>query len=147
MAVKINVVKMAGGMLAPYSDLDAERLGKFKTGVAYPVEIKRSRNPDFHGKVFAFFNFCFEHWSGDREFMDEAGQFDVFRRHMTVLAGYYDTFYNIAGEVRIEAKSISYANMEQQEFEELYSALIRVAVKRIFAGCDESIENKLMGFF
>lgn len=145
--MKINVTKLAGGMLAPFSDLDAERLSKFKTGEAYPIEIKKSRNPDFHGKVFAFFNFCFWHWKSDREFMDEAGQFDVFRRHMTVLAGYYDTFYNLNGDVRVEAKSISYASMGQQEFEELYNALIRVAVQKIFLGCDESIENKLMGFF
>lgn len=145
--MKINFRKEAGGMLIPATDLDADRMAKFKTGAIYPVEIKRSRNPDFHGKVFAFFNFCFEHWAGDREFMDEAGQFDVFRKHMTVLAGYYDTFYNIRGDVRVEAKSISYSNMEQEEFEQLYNALIRVAVQNIFVGCDESIENRLMGFF
>lgn len=147
MILKINFRKEAGGMLIPATDGDADRMAKFKTGAIYPVEIKRTRNPGFHGKVFKFFEFCFEHWAGDREFMDEAGQFDVFRKHMTVLAGYYDTYYNLSGDVRVEAKSISYGSMGQEEFEQLYSALIRVAVQKIFTGCDESIENRLMGFF
>ena len=143
----INMQKQPGGMLVPASDEDADRLQKFKSGEWYPVEIKRARNPAFHRKVFAFFNFCFEHWKSDREFMDEPGQKNVFRKHLTVLAGYYDSYYGIDGSVRVEAKSLSYANMEQQEFEEFYSALIAVAMRKIFKGCGPEIETRLLSFF
>ena len=145
--MKINIVKTAGGNLWPLDDMDAEKLTKFKTGEAYEIEIKKTRNPQFHRKVFAFFNFCFAHWKGDNEFQDELKQFDVFRNHLTVLAGYYDTYFNIQGEPRVEAKSLSYGNMSQEDFESLYSALINAAMAKLFQGCDVSIENKLLDFF
>lgn len=146
--MKIDFVKQAGGLLIPATDMDAERMTKFKTGETYPVEIKRTRNPDFHRKVFAFFHFCFDHWKGDNEFQSEALQFDVFRRHMTVLAGHYDQYVGIDHKVRIEAKSLSYGSMEQEEFEEVYNALIQVAMQKLFTeGDTEEVYNQLVGFF
>jgi len=106
-----------------------------------------SRNPQFHAKVFVFLKFCFDHWASDRQFMDEAGQFDVFRRNLTVLAGFYDSYHTISGEVRIEAKSLSYARMNEEEFKQCYTALINAAVRTIFKGCGKSIEDKLISFF
>jgi len=71
----------------------------------------------------------------------------VFRSHLTVLAGYYDSFAGIDGRVRVEAKSISYSNMTQEEFEQLYSALINAAIKHIFGDADENTRNQLYNFF
>lgn len=145
--MKIEVIKLAGGVLCAASDLDLEKLNKFKTNGQYTIEIKRARNPDFHRKVFAFFNFCFEHWRGDNEFQSESKQFDVFRNHLTVLAGFYESFYNIKGEVRVEAKSLSFSAMEQEEFEECYNALIRAAMQNIFNNADDNTYNQLRSFF
>jgi len=149
--MKLEFVKQYGGTLCPASDLIAEKMTKFKSGEVYQVEIKRARNPQFHSKVFAFFGFCFEHWCGDHtdiENMDLGAQFDVFRKQLTCMAGYYDTFHKIGGGVRVEAKSLSYGNMEQAEFEECYSALINAAIKHVFKGCnDDQILNRLQGFF
>ena len=141
------MIKTAGGNLLPMDDMDAEKLTKFKTGETYEIEIKLSRNPAFHRKVFAFFNFCFAHWKGDNEFQCEQKQFDVFRNNLTVLAGYYDAFYSIKGDARIEAKSISYSSMKQYDFEELYVALTKAALKHIFKTADENTYNQLIGFF
>jgi len=149
--MKLEMVKGYGGILAPASELVADKLTKFKSGEIYIIEIKKTRNPQFHAKVFAFFNFCFEYWSAentDLEHMEEPDQFDVFRKNLTVLAGYYDTYCKIGGGVRIEAKSLSFGNMEQEEFEAYYSALINAAIKNIFADTtDEKILNRLQGFF
>jgi hypothetical protein len=145
--MKIEMVKQPGGILAPATDEDSEALSKFKTGEQYQIEIKRARNPAFHRKTFAFFKFCFEHWSSDREFMNERGQFDVFRNNLTVLAGFYTEYYNLKGEVRIEAKSLSFGSMSQDEFEQHYQALIAAAMRNIFKGCDSSVENQLLSFF
>jgi hypothetical protein len=146
-AVKITFTKQLGGALIPASEVEAGRMDRFKSGEIYEIDIKLTRNPSFHGKVFEFFTFCFNYWRSDREFMDDPAQFDVFRKHMTVLAGYYDEFYTIDGTVRVEAKSISYANMDQADFEALYSALINVALAKIFVGADENIEAQLLSFF
>ena len=146
--MKLTAIKQAG-VLIPAYDKDAELLQKVKQGEAVEISIKIQRNYDFHKKVFAFLNFCFEHWLAgvEIESLDHNKQFDVFRNHLTCLAGYYDSLYNIKGEVRIEAKSLSYGNMSQEEFEQLYSALIRAALKHIFVDADKSIENKLISFF
>lgn len=145
--MKINYLKQAGGVLIPASDLDSEKTLKLKTGGLYEIEIKQTRNPKFHAKVFAFFNFCFEHWRGDLEFISEHKQFDVFRANLTVLAGYYDSFYKIDGSVRIEAKSIAYSAMNQAEFEQFYIDLTNAAMKHIFKNSSEQIYQQLIGFF
>ncbi len=146
--MKLNVEKLPGSRLVAYDDYAVDKLNKFKTGEVYEVEIKLTRNPQFHRKVFAFFQFCFSHWKGDNEFQNESKQFDVFRQNLTVLAGFYESFYNIKGEARVEAKSLSYGSMGQAEFEECYSALINAAIKHIFAGSnDEILYNRLLGFF
>lgn len=113
----------------------------------FVAKVKKSRNPSFHRKVFAFFKFCFDHWASDREFMDERGQFEVFRNHLTVLAGYYDPYYTIKGETRIEAKSLAYENMSEEEFQSCYVALVNAATSNIFPNCSKEVEQRLYSFF
>lgn len=147
----IEMVKGAGGVFVPADDMTAGKLMKFRNGEVYPVEVKLSRNPQFHRKAFAFFKFCFEYWRGEKadlEFMDESAQFNTFRKNLTVLAGYKDITYTIDGRMRVEAKSLSYGEMEQPEFEECYSALINAALKHIFGNTrDQNVINQLYSFF
>ena len=148
--MKVQMIKSAGGVFVPLDDEQAETLKKFRNGEQYEIEIKLSRNPQFHRKVFAFFKFCFDHWSADKtewQFQDEQAQFDTFRKNLTVLAGYFDKTYTIKGDVRIEPKSLAYGNMEQDEFERCYQALITAAIKNIFQGCDRQTEEQLYAFF
>ena len=150
-SVEIQMMKQPGGLLLPAFDTEAERLERFKTGFIYPVEIKQSRNPGFHGKVFSFLQFCFEHWSADKtdaRFKTSAAQFDTFRKNLTVLAGYKDVTFTIDGRLRVEARSLAFNNMEQPEFEECYSALINAAIAHVFGNTkDQKILDKLTGFF
>jgi len=145
--MKINFIKQPGGVLIPANDMESERLTKFKTGELYEVELKLTRNPAFHKKVFLFFNFCFKYWASDKGHMEESGQFDAFRKDLTILAGYYNEYFNIHGDVRIEAKSLSYASMKPEEFSQCYSALISAAMVNIFKGSDDSIYDQLVGVF
>lgn len=80
--------------------------------------------------------------------MDESSQFDRFRKDLTILAGFYEQTVRLNGEVRTEAKSLAYGNMEQEEFERCYSSLINAAIKHVFAGTkDTNILNQLYSFF
>lgn len=149
--MQIDLVKHPGGVFSPASDSDLERLQRFKNGETYTAEIKLTRNPSFHRKVFAFFNFCFAHWAADRaglEHMDEHSQFDRFRKDLTILAGFYEQTVRLNGEVRTEAQSLAFSNMDQEQFERCYSALINAAIKHVFAGTtDPAILNRLQSFF
>ncbi|OBX09588.1 hypothetical protein QV08_01215 [Gallibacterium salpingitidis] len=147
----IEMVKGAGGTFVAADDMYLPALQKFKNGEMYEVEVKRTRNPQFHRKVFSFFKFCFEHWAADKtewKYFDERKQFNTFRKNLTVLAGFKEVSYTIDGRVRVEAQSLSYGNMEQDEFETCYSALINAALKHIFNNTtDQNIINQLYAFF
>jgi len=149
--MKIEMVKLAGGVLSPVTEEEAEKLKRFRNGEQYQIEIKLSRNPAFHRKMFAFFGFCFEHWCADKagyQFMDREAQFNTFRNQLTVLAGYYTQTYKLDGSIRIEAMSLAYASMKPEDFESCYSAVINAAIKHVFAGTtDEQIINRLWSFF
>ncbi|ENA9892037.1 DUF1367 family protein, partial [Escherichia coli] len=109
------------------------------------------RNPSFHRKMFAFLNFCFQYWCAEHagyEFSDEATQFDEFRKNLTILAGFYDVVTTIRGEVRYRAKSLSYANMDQDEFERCYNSMINAALKHVFGRSNSpELNNRLLSFF
>jgi len=141
------MIKSHGGVLCPADDVNAEKMKRFPTGEQFEIDIKLSRNPAFHRKVFAFFNYCFGHWLHENDCISEGRQFDIFREHLTVLAGFYESYTNIKGEVRIEAKSLSFGSMDQEEFEECYIALTNAAMKHIFQSSDETTLNRLMSFF
>ena len=145
--MKIEMIKEPGGIFRPASDMEYEKTVKFKTSELYTVEIKLTRSPKFHRKVFAFFNFCFQYWKGDNEYQDEIKQFDVFRNHLTVLAGFYNSYVGIDGRVRVEAKSLSFGSMKQEEFEKCYTAMIQASMTHVFKTADERTYNTLIGFF
>lgn len=149
--MQIDLVKHPGGVFSPVNEIDIERLHRFKNGETYTADIKLTRNPKFHRKVMAFFGFCFSHWCANRaglEHMDEHNQFDRFRKDLTILAGFYVQTVRLNGDVRTEAQSLAYANMEQEKFENVYSALINAAIKHVFAGTkDPQILNQLQSYF
>jgi hypothetical protein len=149
--MKVNFIKQVGGVLIPANEIEVDRLKRLKTGEMYEVDLVSSRNPAFHGKVFAFFNFVYNYWSADKtewEHFNEQKQFDTFRKNLTVLAGFKEVSYTIDGRMRVEAKSLAYAKMEQEEFEACYSALINASIKHIFNNTkDQNIINQLYEFF
>lgn len=80
--------------------------------------------------------------------MDEASQLDRFRKDLTILAGFYEQTVRLNGEIRTEAKSLAYGNMEPDEFERCYNAMINAAIKHLFNGTkDRNTLNQLQSFF
>ena len=141
------MIKMPGGALAPASEVEADKMSRFKNNELYEIEIKLSRNVGYHRMCFSFFNHCFAYWNSENEYIEERTSFDMFRKEMIVLAGYRNVYHTIDGGVRVEAKSISFSAMSQDEFEALYKSLIRVAMTKIFNDCSIETEQKLLRFF
>lgn len=144
------MIKCAGGVLIPADDLAAEKMQSLKTAELHTVEIKQTRNPAFHRKMFAFFNFCYEHFDGAKimEHGTPEAQFDRFRKDLTILAGYYEQTVRLNGEIRTEAKSLAVGNMDPDEFKKCYTALINAASKNIFNNnITDKTYNKLLSFF
>lgn len=144
--MKINFIKMPGGLLQPANDIEAKRMERLKSGHTFEIDIKQSRNQGYHGKMFSFFTFCFEYWRGGNEFQDDKAQFDEFRKGLTIQAGFYNQVFNLDGEVSISAKSLSFESMEQEEFESCCNAMMQAALNTVFVGADQNTINRLYNY-
>ncbi len=147
--MKINLKKIQGGVFVAADDHEEEKAKNFANNEIYEAEIKLYKNPTFHSKMFVFFAFCFDHWKATEnlEFMDESGQREVFRKNLTCIAGFYNEYFNLKGEVRIEAKSLAYGNMEEDEFRQCYKAIVNASLRTIFKGCSDETEQTLITRF
>jgi gifsy-2 prophage len=67
---------------------------------------------------------------------------EEFRKWLTVEAGYYDVYETPAG-IRKEAKSISFAQMDQEAFNEFYRACFQVAWNMMLSAKFDSEEAAL----
>lgn len=131
---EIVLTKAAGGALVPIDPQAAAFVAKLKVGAAVRATVKQQRNPRFHRKFMALLNLAFDAWEPTEA--TYKGQvvgknFDQFRRDVTILAGHYEMAVNLKGETRLTAKSISFANMDEAEFGELYNAACSVILKRV----------------
>lgn len=127
-------LRKANGCLIPDTDQDLESLKAFKTGEVIRVDPKRPRNYQFHRKLFALFNHAYSCWEPD-EGANKYGpvnkSFERFRQDLVILAGFYEQVVRLDGTIRVEAKSISYASMSADEFEELYDKMVDVVLKHV----------------
>ena len=121
--------------LLPAHQEDLDAIKKLPNGQPLRVKLTRVRNYQFHKKWFALLNYAFDVW----EPMETKGPFNVppeksfdrFRKDITILCGIYDAHYRLNGEIRLEAKSVSFAKMDEDEFEEMYAKTIDVICKHV----------------
>jgi hypothetical protein len=150
---EIVLTKVAGGVLAPIDPQAAEYIAKLKTGAAVRATVKQQRNPRFHRKFFALLNLAFDAWEPvEATYKGQAvgKNIDQFRNDIVVLAGFYEMAVNLKGETRLTAKSISFANMGQDEFDHLYNSVCNVVLAKILQSYDreqlDAVMDRLMGF-
>lgn len=130
----VMLMKGPGGMLIPADPGATEFIEKMRLGIGVRAKITKVRNIGFHRKFFALLQVGFEAWETPAQ--EYAGMrvekdFERFRKDVTILAGHYTPVFNMKGEVRLEPKSIAFGNMEQDEFEKVYSACMNVLLRRV----------------
>ncbi len=126
-------------------DPEAEEWDKtVKLGNSIRVSVTKIRNILFHRKYMALLNIGFDNWEPgeiDSKHGTPLKNFDRFRKDIAILCGYYDIVVRLDGTTRPEAKSISFAKMEEDTFSDLYSKTIDVLLKNVY-GVDMT-EDKL----
>lgn len=114
---------------------DAQKLhDKTKLGSDIHADFKQFRNAAFHRKLFALFNLAFDYWQPgevNSKYGVPEKNFDRFRKDLTILAGHYHNVIRLDGSVRVEADSLSFGSMDQETFNNLYSNILDVILKRI----------------
>lgn len=128
--MKLTLLKTMGGLVGS-GDESIEHVAKLKLGAIIEAEFKQVRNPAFHRKYFALLRLGFDAWEpAPTGGFELEKSFDAFREQVTILAGFGETVYSITGEgFTMRAKSISFAAMDEHEFEKLYSATIDVLLR------------------
>lgn len=157
---EFEAVKTSDGKLRGFTQQDEEARVKFKkfvdeleAGEFFRLTYKRERNPKFHRKLFAMLKLAFDAWEPEkgRKRLTYKGapiekDFDQFRRDMLIRAGFYVAKYDAKGRVMLEAQSISFANMDDERFAEVYEAVLKVCLTDILtnytrADADRVIEE------
>lgn len=151
--MELILEKQQGGFLKASNDEDAARILKLPIGTGIRAKISRMRNYEYHKKFFAMLQVGFEAFEPaikEHKGFPVQKHFERFRKDCIIAAGYYDVVANLKGEVRAEAKSISFGSMKQDQFEKLYTAVCNVLLQRVLrnytrSDLDEVVE-KLINF-
>ena len=134
---KYEVEGAEHGMLLPADERSAKFVKKLIKNDVITSNFVKPRNFMFHRKWFALIKFAYDNWEPSN--LEESKwkgvipekHFETFREDITILCGAYVSTFRIDGSIRIKAKSISFAKMDSEEFEELFKATKSVIVKHI----------------
>jgi hypothetical protein len=142
---EVNFIKLAGGILRPVSEADSEMMEKVPNGRFVTAKIVQPRNPLFLNKFHSMISFAFDYWEPEIEPIKgivPSKDRERFREDVTILAGFRDAVVNIKGEVRWKARSIAFANMEEEEFARVYKAVFSVLWQQVLQYVDGLTEQE-----
>jgi len=138
---------------APVDQVSLDAMEALPMNAEYKAILTRPRNVKFHRKFWALLDVAYDAWNPEPVFykgLEVHKNKDRFRKDLIILAGYFNTVININGEVRLEAKSIAFASMGEDDFSRLYSKCIDVILGKILThytadDLDEQVET-VLGF-
>lgn len=131
--MKLYLKKLPGGMLVADNDEAAEWLQGAKTGDVIAAEVTRPRNYRFLKKYIVLLKLAYDAWEpmlGEHNGHPIQKNFTRFRKDVAIATGFYELTVNLRGETRAEAKSISFANMEEEEFNQLFQKTITLFLSK-----------------
>lgn len=131
--MKVMLIKHSGAML-PATAEDKQLMDKLPVGAVIEADIKQKRNYKYLKKFFAMINLGFEAFEPPEKFykgIPAQKSLERFRKDVIIAAGYFDIVSNINGDVRAEARSISFGAMSEDEFNEVYSACCNVILQKV----------------
>ena len=117
--MKLQLLNTPLGLKPCYPE-DYDETKKLKVGQVYTAEIRMPRNYRFHKLFFALLNTGWAYIPGavqDAYFKS----IDGFRKSVLIAAGFTKVFWSVKHQCFLEeAESISFANMDEAKFREVY---------------------------
>lgn len=121
--MKLNLMCTAMGLIPMY-DEDYDEKKKLSIGKVYTATIAMPRNIKFHRKYFAMINTAWE-YLGDKQ--RSWPNVDAFRKECQIAAGAYEEAFSLKyGQYLALPKSISFEQMSEDEFMDLYNNVMDV---------------------
>jgi len=131
------MLKKSFGHLVPANECDMVAFNKLKMDSVGEWEMVKpnKRNSKFSEKFHVMMHIAYEAWEPSVvTHKDEIAQkdYDTFRRDIAILVGHRKgPLVNMRNEVRYEAKSISFNNMNQEKFEKFYNKCCNYVLTKI----------------
>ena len=151
--MELLLTKTPQGYLIPSDEAEAEKMKRFKVGGTIRAKVAQMRNYKFHKKFFAMLDVGFDAWEPsekEHKGLPVQKNKERFRKDCIIAGGFYEPVVNLRGEVRAEAKSISFASMEEEEFEKVYSAVADVILQRVLRNYTRAdldrVVHQILGF-
>lgn len=111
-----------GDTFKPLSVMDYEKTRRVKEGQIIEVDYKKPRNPLFHNKFMSMIRVVYDN-------QEKYETIEQVLNAVKVDLGYYDPLYVHNVEVAVP-RSISFAKMDEIEFEELYDKAVTLILAR-----------------
>jgi len=135
---EIQFIKGPGGNMRPATQIDVEALSKIGNGSLVHAKVIKPRNGKFHRKFMAMVGLGYEMWRPEEiEYngIKSVKSAEVFRKEVTIRAGYFTVTTDIKGKTRLEAQSLSFGSMDDTEFSEVYAAVFNVIWGMVLQHC------------
>lgn len=124
--------------LVANTDEAKAKLKRVKSGEPIIIDFKPKRNARFHRKLFALLKVIFQN-------QEHYESIDHLREMVTIKAGHCETILAPNGYTHFKAKSISFSEMDEAEFEDFYSKILDIAFE--WFGMDRDlVEQELVRF-
>lgn len=144
--MKLTLLNTAHGLI-PIYDADYDSKKMLKIGEEYEVEIRKARNVKLLRMYFALIN-CTWEYLNERQTEFFKNNKEVFRKSLEVSAGHCDKVYSFKLKEWVDVpKSISFSELGEFEFRELYDRVKDVILLTILRGIsEEEFEKNLINF-
>ena len=137
--MKLGFMKSQGGVLIPADEECVENMQKVKNGDYIIVEYKPKRNYKFHKKAFALLNLVLQNQDKYKNINDLLVEFKL-------KAGHYEEHITMKKGIIYIPKSISFSEMDELEFNEIYSKFIDIALKDFVSMSRAELEAQIINF-
>lgn len=135
--MKIHCVRTLAG-LVPSTDDDKRKLYSIKIGEEVGVEIRRPRNVRFHRKFFAMLQLVFDNMPDDVAVGAGVACVEDLLEVVKIDLGMFDT-YTVNHRMAIKTRSISFARMDEANFEIFYNRAVRLVLEKYLQGATEEM--------
>lgn len=130
MAIEI-LLKRQMGALRPIDAMSEEQLLDLPQNVVLKAKITRPRNVVFHNKFFALLTVLFPH-------QDYYPTLTKFRKAVQIALGFCEETVLPSGKIMVEADSIAFHKMDDDDFEALMKRFFELAETRILPGINRA---------
>ena len=132
--MKLNLIKTLSGLKLAY-DTDHDNYKKLPLNEVFEVTYTKKRNSKFHAKFFALINLCYQN-------QNHFNNFEHLRKELIICAGHYELIFNLdTGDQKKEALSISFASMDETQFNQLYSDVLQVICDKFLFDKEDVLDN------